>query len=120
MKRMHDIIHKAILEIYNNLEEVPHRVVQSAAISHFVYGSDDSNFRKYADDITKLRAFISKDNKYWTDLLQKYLFLFHCANCRYLLDTPYAVIEGRPSNRLGEQLLQDELSRVESQVITFS
>lgn len=69
--RMRTTLARKIVRVLSAAETSPHSIISAPVIGHFLYGTDDLQFR--CKEIPLLEDLMKKDSSFWLDLLKKYL-----------------------------------------------
>lgn len=104
MERMQTIISRKIVRILSVAETSPHTIVVGPVIGHFLYGRGELKTR--CQEIPLLKEFITYTEKYWRDLINKYMVGSL---------SRYVCIVGEPSPAEMKSSSEAEKSRVEEQ-----
>ncbi|PRP76487.1 hypothetical protein PROFUN_15157 [Planoprotostelium fungivorum] len=104
MKRMSDLLNKAILEEENDVEESASSNIQNTLIRHILYAKEDASLSEYMNEKDRIKKLLDKPQAYWTQLAKT-----------YILDKPYVCVEGHPSKKLAKSMVVEEKKRIEAQ-----
>ena len=125
MQRMHSVLRKEMRQTLAGWEEQPHEAVVGFAISNFLYGEQrwrtderkeeggrrpDGKARRGDLEremavVERLQGLLAEDKGFWLGLIQ-----------RWILDEPYALITGLPSQAESARLMAEEEARVAAQI----
>ncbi|KAF8140174.1 Metalloenzyme, LuxS/M16 peptidase-like protein [Boletus edulis] len=106
MSRMSMVINRDERQLRSKLESAKGDTFSGTIITDFLYGATDgSDLRGALDEIKYYNILRTWDSLLWTELLKK-----------YFIDQHYAVVIGRPSANLAENLEAVEKARLAAQV----
>lgn len=101
-ERMKTMIRRHKVKHFNSIENSPHGEFSMAFIANFLYSNNDTDLLTMLDAVKLLDELESRGNRFWTDLIKK-----------YLLETAHVCILSSPSEELAEQLEKEEKERIE-------
>ncbi|XP_047134404.1 uncharacterized protein C05D11.1 isoform X1 [Hydra vulgaris] len=104
MERMVDVIHKAILEEMNALEDHPHDTLSHLVIGDFLFSAENDDLQSYVNKVGRLKNLKQENADFWVELLKK-----------YIVDQKMVVVVGEPSEELMKKMGDEEKTRLTAQ-----
>lgn len=104
MDRLNTLIHRAILEEMNELEDSPHDALASLTIVDFLYSANKTDLQDCVGKIKHLERLKTEKDEFWLKLLKQ-----------YIISQKLVVIIGDPSEDFMKKMGEEEKQRVEKQ-----
>lgn len=104
LHRMKTLIEKRVLQYLGQREHSPHDVIAQLAISQFLYGTSEQDFKERANALQAYRKLSGETQEFWLELLDE------------ILRKPKAIIIGRPSVQMQTRLASEEAERIKERV----
>ncbi|TRY64379.1 hypothetical protein TCAL_03614, partial [Tigriopus californicus] len=104
LHRMKTLIEQRILRELGEREHGPHDLIAQLAISQYLYGTSEQDFKERANALQAYRRLSEETHEFWLDLLSD------------IHRKPKAVVIGRPSVQLQTDLANEESDRIKQRV----